>query len=271
LKDAGDDPFSRGNKINEIVDTLADIPDAIKRELSIRKVSEMFGISIENIADRVRRTRREAAIHEVTAEQHREEGRRYAPQQSQSEATKTSSLKAPLPAKDLIEPNERELIEYIIVHGCDQIDFENGKTTVAEYIDNELINDGLVLSTPIYKKTYDRFFDYYEEGLNKEQIHNRLLENEDGEIKTLVSELLDEKYEITVINYKNQLTGSDARLRACIPIALVNYKLKVIKKKTTELSRQLKTSSPEEQNIILQQITKLNKLKVNLERNSKKR
>ena len=60
LADAGNDPIKKANLINEIADTVADIPDAIKRQVYVDTVARKFGIEADIIQDRVRKTRGEA-------------------------------------------------------------------------------------------------------------------------------------------------------------------------------------------------------------------
>ena len=57
LEEAGDDPLKKANLINEIADTVADIPDAIKRQVYVDTVARQFGIESDIIQQRVRKTR----------------------------------------------------------------------------------------------------------------------------------------------------------------------------------------------------------------------
>ncbi|MBR4735359.1 MAG: DNA primase, partial [Bacteroidales bacterium] len=65
LDQAGDDPLKKANLINEIADTVADIPDAIKRQVYVDTVARRFGIEADIIQDRVRKTREAAKQNEI--------------------------------------------------------------------------------------------------------------------------------------------------------------------------------------------------------------
>ncbi len=57
MRDAGDDPLKRASVINDIADTIADIPDAIKRETYIDFMSRKFDIRRTALEERVSATR----------------------------------------------------------------------------------------------------------------------------------------------------------------------------------------------------------------------
>ena len=57
MRDAGDDPLKRASVINDIADTIADIPDAIKRETYIDFMSRKFDIRRAALEERVSATR----------------------------------------------------------------------------------------------------------------------------------------------------------------------------------------------------------------------
>ena len=57
LQEAGDDPLKKANLINEIADTVAEIPDAIKRQVYVETVARRFEIETDIIQERVRKTR----------------------------------------------------------------------------------------------------------------------------------------------------------------------------------------------------------------------
>lgn len=53
LKDAGSDPLKRATLINDIADTIARIPDAVKRSISINSAAEKFKVETDAISGRV--------------------------------------------------------------------------------------------------------------------------------------------------------------------------------------------------------------------------
>jgi DNA primase len=57
LKGTDRDPLGRANAINEIADTVADIPDAVKRETYIDFLARKFDIRRTALEDRVSSTR----------------------------------------------------------------------------------------------------------------------------------------------------------------------------------------------------------------------
>ena len=67
MSDAAGDPLKRANVINEIADTVADIPDAVKRETYIDFLSRKFDIRRDALEERVSATRAKT----ITAERNR--------------------------------------------------------------------------------------------------------------------------------------------------------------------------------------------------------
>lgn len=273
LKEAGEDPYSKGTKINDIVDSLSVIPDSIKRELSMRKVSEMFSISFESVAERVSKKRREAQIHEQKIAENQQSSyasaRQAGTQASQPQHAPAKAPKKARSVEDITTASEHELIEYLVVSGCKVLPLRGTEEqyTVAEFIDSQLQADNLMISDPLYLKIYNLFFDYYDAGLTETQIHNRLLENEDDKIKTICAEFLTEKYELTVKSYVMQLTAEETRLANCVPKAVQNFKIKVLQRKCEELSQDFKAETdPEKQKAIMAEMKRYKGLQVNLEK-----
>ena len=69
LGEAGNDPLKRANLINDIADTVAGIPDAVKRSVYTDAISAKFRIDADILTDRVRRTREKIQGEERTQAQ----------------------------------------------------------------------------------------------------------------------------------------------------------------------------------------------------------
>ena len=71
LSEAGDDPLKRANLINDIADTIALIPDPVKRSVYAKSTSERFGLEDGIILERIAKTRTRL-LEEEKREQERE-------------------------------------------------------------------------------------------------------------------------------------------------------------------------------------------------------
>ena len=77
MQDASGDPLKRANAINDIADTVADIPDAVKRETYIDFLSRKFDIRRDALEERVSATRSKIISAERKAADRRYPGQPY--------------------------------------------------------------------------------------------------------------------------------------------------------------------------------------------------
>jgi len=270
LKDAGNDPLKKANLINEIADTVALIPDAIKRQVYVDTVAKRFEIEADIIQDRVRKTRennRHAARREdvspsannkVDAGRYAEEG--TFPSSAASIRSKTESL---------LEPSERELLGFIIRFGRSPLQFESdsefydpeGAQSVAEFIDAALAGDDIRFNNLAYQATYDAYFALYDQGLEQDAIILALLNSEDRTVAAVTANLSTEKYELTVHNFTEALTTTDSWLVTFVPRAILVYHDKRLQARQTELQARLNDATPEQQLEILTSLGRINEIK----------
>ena len=271
LGEAGDDPLKKANLINEIADTIADIPDAIKRQVYVDTVARRFGIEADIIQDRVRKTRDKLA-REQGAEKQREEARRQreiAVQADTQAVPQTNTQQRLLEVDKITGPSERELLGFIVRYGRDELVFESdsefynpdGTQTVAEFIDDALAADEIVFTNPAYQASYEAYFRLYDQGMPQEDIVLALLNGEDRTVATVVADLATEKYEITVHNFSDALTTHDSWLANFVPRAILAYHEKRLTLMQNDLMRRLAQATPQEQTDIMGRLGRLSEMK----------
>ena len=290
LKEAGNDPLKRAELINDISDTIAVIPDAVVRAMYVRSSAERFDIEERLILDRIGKTRPAMIEAEVK--------RREREQQKAAQQAVTPDF-GPVPdymdyPEDYIyddQPGypedipvmahnpsgieypklatfEKDLLKFILEEGCSTLDFdrdskyyvEGVKYNVAEFIDGSLAEDDADFFNSKYRKTYEEYFRFYEEGLSQQQIQQRLLNNEDEQIVSVTKELLIEKYQITVKNYENSMTAVSTKLVIYVPKTLLAYQCAKVELLVEELVAELSTCEDAERQMeILHQIGEYNR------------
>lgn len=290
LKEAGNDPLKRAELINDISDTIAVIPDAVVRAMYVRSSAERFDIDERLILDRIGKARTAMIEAEVK--------RREREQQKAAQQAVTPDF-GPVPdymdyPEDYIyddQPGypedipvmaqnpsgieypklatfEKDLLKFILEEGCSTLDFdrdskyyvEGVKYNVAEFIDGSLAEDDADFFNSKYRKTYEEYFRFYEEGLSQQQIQQRLLNNEDEQIVSVTKELLIEKYQITVKNYENSMTAVSTKLVIYVPKTLLAYQCAKVELLVEELVAELSTCEDAERQMeILQQIGEYNR------------
>ena len=259
LNEAGGDPIKKAGIINEVADTVADIPDAIKRQVYIDTVSRMVGIEADIIQDRVRKTREK--MHKEMPGRER-----------QTQETPAPAAESRLVQKEdrILEPSEKELLGFILRYGRTALQFETdsefydpeGSQTVAEFIDSALAADDIRFSNPAYEATYQAYFGLYDQGLEQDDIIRSLLNGENREVASVTATLSTEKYELTVHNFSDALTTTDSWLVNFVPRAILVYHDKRISAQQLEINRQLQENpAPKEMLDLMTRMNRLNEFK----------
>ena len=272
LGEAGNDPLKRANLINDIADTVAGIPDAVKRSVYTDAISAKFRIDTDILTDRVRRTRekiqgeeRTQAQREAVRARREEEASRpqepaYTPPVNELRALETKS--------PILAPSERELLRFILTDGSTPLVFESDSEfysetpqTVAEFIDTALAGDGIVFENDAYNRTYEAYFALYDAGKEQDEIVRDLLNGPDDAVRFVVSQLSGDKYELTVKNFQAALTTRDSWLTNFVPKAILAYHIKRLQADQTNLTRELATAGPDRQREIFTTLERINELK----------
>ena len=273
LGEAGNDPLKRANLINDIADTVAGIPDAVKRSVYTDAISAKFRIDADILRDRVRRTREKIQGEERTQAQReavraRREEEAPRPQES-TYSPPVNELRALETQSPLLAPSERELLGFILRDGSTPLMFESdsefydpdGAQTVAEFIDTALAGDGIAFENEAYHRTYESYFALYDEGKRQDEIVRDLLNGPDDTVRFVVSQLADDKYELTVKNFQASLTTRDSWLTNFVPKAILAYHIKRLQADQAVLTRELATAGADRQREIFSALERINELK----------
>ena len=303
LDDAGNDPLKRAELINDIADTVALIPDAVKRAVYVRTCAARFEIDEQILAERISRTRSEMIMADKKQEERerqRAAAQRQAPAYPQGQPVSPPD-DVPPPAYDdyadygdyadpvspvydvpqtqgtIVEnapamaPCEKELLRFILEDGCTTLKFDRDSkfydpdesVNVAEFIDAALAGEPFVNSP--YAKVYDEYFRMYDEGLDQDRIRTRLLNSQDMEISEVAKELLIEKYQITVKAFEDSLTTNDTRLVMFVPKSLMTYQCRKLEQKVKDLAAEMmQTADVERQMEIMATIGEYNRARTRL-------
>ena len=279
IGEAGDDPLKKANLINDIADTIALIPDAVKRSVYLDVCSKKFGIDQQILFDRVSSTRGGILAEEKNQNDVRRarEAAGGEPQPAEMQPHRPDYVSAPSAPAGLtlddtyLAPCEKELLGFIVESGSDPLLFdrdseyfeEGDPVSVAEFIDSALAADDFQFVNTIYRKVYDAYFRMYDDGLTQMQIRNRLMNNEDKEIEAVTSDLLVDKYMITVEDYRNSLTSKATMLVMYVPKAVMTYQSRRLDEMLNDSSSRLETAGDDIQlqMDMLKRIDMLNRLK----------
>ena len=273
LAQAAGDPLRKAGLINGIADTIAHIPDAVKRTTYAEAVARQFDMEVGNLLERIGRTRRALQEEELKAKEREERRRRNGlpPEPGLADAPdepgELPRTDAPVPEENrILGPAERDLLYFLLRYGCNQLDFESDseyysgseqdKPTVADFIHGAL-SDGTRMGNSAYAAVYDAFFALYDEGLSQEEIVKRLLDSADRRMAGIVSELSTEKYQLTVEAFERSLTTTDSWLVAQVPRAILNDAERRLQSRYEQLRLSLSDAQPDTEPAILQEMIKI--------------
>jgi len=249
IKEAGNDPLEKAKLINEVADTIALIPDPVKRSVYADSCAEKFGINAKILHDRVRDT------HDRIVDEDRRRSNTYAQTAPAAQPAETMTVEVQAPGMSgkkivrkpsFLEPVEIDLLKFLFEHGLDPMEFTKDSEyyieppmSVAEFIDASLQDDNSSFEEGPRKRAYDMYFQYYDDGFDQEEILKRMSYCEDAEVVNLVVELTSSRYELTEKNLKGSLTNIKTVLLQQVPRAILLYHCRKLDKQLDELKKQL--------------------------------
>ena len=288
LSEAGNDPLKRATLINDIADTIAEIPDPVKRSVYVDTVALRFGIESSILFQRIAGVRKKKTEDELRNRQRlaSSDGYSSGPQNTwekgagrvpsdyaggadpDSGASEPASVSAePYLENRCLAPAERDLLYFLMRYGTEPLEFESDspyysgsedeKPTVADFISEAMEADGTCFANTPYKLLYDSYMRLYHEGLSQEAILRSLLNGEDRTLASLAASFSTEKYQLTVGAFEAALTSTATFLTAGVPKAIMVYAERRVQDRLDTLRRSLAGASPEEQMTMMQEMLKL--------------
>ena len=272
MKDAARDPLKRAEVINDIADTVADIPDAVKRSVYVDFLSDKFEIRRDILDERISSTRSRRLIEEKKAADRERERRR-----SQEDLTASAGLAAgtsvsePAEAAGTVEAShpvrrtgldalvenrimataERDLLNFILTYGTTNLEFQSDSDfytgsdedvqTVFDFINQALEGDRSSFVNLVYKKTYDSYAKDYYDGYSQEEIVKRLMDGEDRDVAYVAAQLsTDERYELSVRNLRQSMMSKGSWLTLYVPKAILVFQQCRLENRDSELKDRLR-------------------------------
>ena len=165
-QDAGDDPIKRADMVNQIVQSIAIIPDIIKRQIYTKDCSSSLGIP-ENIL-----TKKVGELRKKHLSERDKRGTNLPIPTAETVVQENDSTPASQTPAVSQQPNNRSrkqsniynLIQLIVRSG-EQIVYEDENVClrVGEYIINELRKDNINIDNPLHQRILDEYLVHYKE------------------------------------------------------------------------------------------------------------
>ncbi len=265
LRQAGNDPLKRGEAIREVTKSIAIIPEAIMRDVFIKEAADMLGIEEKRMVGYVadqrlanKRAEEKKAAMPTTAQTPEEQTPPENPPMldapidaneesilnGQSSMVKVQRSTFNVQSKKALYKYEHLVMQLLVRHGeqtmCELTD-EGGNTiqvTVIEFLDNNLSQDGIELSDPLFR---EMFRQAVEHRLDADFCAERYFINHpDSAISQMALELVSDRYQLSKYHFKNQtIITDDKRLEELAIEIATSYKYAIINEELKEVMQQL--------------------------------
>ncbi len=264
LRQASGDPLAKARLINDIADTIAEIPDPVKRSTYVEFTASRFNVESSILFERI------ASVRQKRLEQLRQEAKRTAPirppyggTQVEARVAETSPVVETLRIENrILAETEKDLLFFLLTHGCDELKFESDsyfcpeneedKPTVADFIRDALESDGTSMANSVYDAVYCAYFGLYDRGYSQEEIVRKLLDSPDRDAAAVVASLSSERYELSVSSFRSSMTTTDSWLVTQVPKTIMLYAERRLQDRYESLVRELATAGEADQLRIMQ-------------------
>ena len=219
-EDAGNDSVKRADMITQIVQSIAVIPDIIKRQIYTKDCASTLNIH-ENILIRKVIELRKKHLNEqrkkipTKLQSPDHQSNDMEPQSQQVAQTLMTEERMKTPEKSSKEQNIENLMQIIIRYG-EQVLFHLEATVIrtGEYIINELRRDSITIDNPLYQLILDEYMAHYQEpnwvAAKYFQHHPK------AEVSQFAVDMLADKYELSRM-YSKQMVSENVVKEVNVP------------------------------------------------------
>ncbi len=249
LEEAGKDPVKRAQMIQEVVRSVAIIPDRIERTVYLQECSSMLGVDEQTLFTEAARVKRKMWEKNRTGPGGRSGDQGYSPEPyspSPRQYDKPAAADPSLSAAAPFEIEEREIIrimlnypDKIVIELPGQHKDETIPVSVMDFFLQEMETDNLVPENPLYAKIFHEFQERWgTPGLN---IQTMLTNSQDPEISHLAVDLLTPGHQISKIHEKGgaYVRSEDQIIKQLAPEILASYRSKKVKQMISVIDEQI--------------------------------
>ena len=271
LKDTAGDPLKRAEVINDIADTIADIPDAVKRSVYVDFLSDKFEIRRDILDERISATRSRRLREEKKAADRERERRRDQNYAVNARESSVAGAEVPVPEEasstlsgqptglDALVENrimataERDLLNFILTYGTTKLEFQSDSDfysgsnedarTVFDFIDLALEEDKSSFVNTVFKDVYEAYSKDYYEGYPQEEIVRHLMDGEDRKVAYVAAQLsTDERYDLSIKNLRQSMMSKGSWLTIYVPKAILVFQQCRLENRDNDLKERLRAA-----------------------------
>ena len=240
MEDAGKDPMKRAELINDIVRSIAVIPEAIVRDVYIKECGQLLRIEDKLLVSEVAKRRelqaekgnKPIASNNAPTPQPGEMPPPFPPEEMEADTYQSFIPQEGKEGQEFYK-YARLIIQMIVRYGekvmCNLTDEEGNEVpvTVVEYVINDLKDDELAFHNPLHRRILSEA---------SEHIHDQEFASErffvahpDPKISTIATELASDRYQLSKYHSKTQkLVTDEERLYEMVPMLMINFKNAIV-------------------------------------------
>ncbi len=261
LADVASDPIRKAEVVRSIVESIAVIPDLLKRQIYIKDCSSLLEMREDALLKEMEKSRRKRYANEKTTSQNEEA--------IEMPIEKVVPIERPTPSERL-DNNIQNILQVLIRYGEHvYAEYDDGTVcTVGEFILNELESDKTQFDNPLYQQIVDEYTEHLNDAnFSPEQYFKY---HRDTLISSLAIELISDRYELSKMHGKKNITENvtaevkietDAdRLGELVPQLLYELKLTVHLQRIEEIKLQIKQAAENDSPELLTLLKKYKKM-----------
>ena len=240
MEDAGKDPMKRAELINDIVRSIAVIPEAIVRDVYIKECGQLLRIEDKLLVSEVAKRRelqaekgnKPAVANHAPVPEAGEIPPPFPPEEAEIDTYQSFIPQEGKEGQEFYK-YERLIIQMIIRYGervmCNMTDEEGNEVpvTVVEYVINDLKEDELAFHNPLHRRILSEAAEHIRE--QKFAAERFFVAHPDPAISTIATELASDRYQLSKYHSKTQkLVTDEERLYEMVPMLMINFKNAIV-------------------------------------------
>lgn len=259
--EAKDDPIKRSEFIHDIAESVALIPDHIKRSVYISECSKLLEISEQAVLAEVNKLRKDIRTKKARDQRNYEE----APLQIQSPQKQAEEIQV-----DKLNYRESELLRIMLTYGdktfIHETKNEEGNPVkedvpVLEFLLGDIHHDGIEFKNEIHQKVLNEIMTQFQ---HQEIFGQQFFFNHpDQSIAQFCIDLVTSKYSLSENWEKHNIwvTTEEMNLSKAVLETLYLFKLHKLEERAIAQKEKLKSANDEESTLLLQEIKIMESIK----------
>jgi DNA primase len=207
-EDAQNDPTKRSDMILQIVESIAVIPDIIKRQVYIKDTATLLAIPEDVLTRKVIEIRKKKAEERKKRKEGKAVEEDKTPTEAPHDGQPTVTTPEPAPKRKPLTHKERNilnLIQVLIRYG-EQVIHQNEEQviTAGEYIITEINNDHIEITNPLHQKIISEYVANYQ---NPNFVASTFFQHHPNtEISQLAVDMIADKYQLSRMYSKRSIS-----------------------------------------------------------------